>query len=435
MLQYKLIEIFTSEEARWQGRALADAVVQYIQSLKAGARCLVTRGVAGCYENGEITTGRIEILSYNMPVRITIIAPAAEVERLLPGIEKMVTDGIVAVHDLAVVAHKTRSSIFPRHIRVRDVMTSSPKKVSTATPLDEVVRLLLSSVFTGVPVVDEAMRPVGVISQGDLIYKAGMPMRLGLLAVASNGTLTAVLAALAGKKAAEAMTRPAICIGEDNLAVEAVERMLEKQVKRLPVVDAAGRLVGMLSRIDIFRTIMKEAPDWKSFQKQNIEVGNLRQVSAIMRRDTLTARPETSVEEVIQMIDANDIQRVAVVDGDDRFLGLIFDRDLLIAFSPAHYEGIWNYFVSKIPFTERGRKYREFRDLLRARTAAEIMQTDMVTIGETATLDEAIRLMTARGFKRLPVLDAQGRFRGMISRDSLLRTGFDKGEKLSSPQP
>lgn len=431
MLQYRIIEIFTNEEARWQGSPLADAVVQYIHDRKAGMRCLVTRGMQGCYENGEITTERLVILSYNMPVRITIVAPAVEVDRVLPEIEKMVTDGIVTVQELTVVAHKTRSSVFPRHIRVHDIMTASPSKVTMATPLNDVVRLLLSSVFTGVPVVDKENRPVGVITQSDLIYKAGLPMRLGLLAVSSDDTMAAVLAALAEKETGDVMTKPALCIREDRLAVDAVELMIENEMKRLPVVDVDGRLTGILSRLDIFRAIMKEAPDWKSFREQQIEVDNLRLVSDIMRRDTLTARPDTTVEEVIQMIDANDIQRVAVVDKDDRFLGLISDRDLLVTFSPAHYEGIWNYFVSKIPFSERGRKYREFREQLRARTAAEVMKTDIVTIGETATLDEAIRLMTDKGFKRLPVLDSQGGFRGMISRDSLLRTGFGKGENAS----
>ncbi|MFZ5759368.1 MAG: DUF190 domain-containing protein [Thermodesulfobacteriota bacterium] len=424
MLPYRIVEIFTSEKARWQSTPLADAVVQFVHDRKAGLRCLVTRGTTGCYENGEIATDRLVILSYNMPVRITIVGACGEIDRILPDIEKMVGDGIVAIHDLAVTRHRTRNAIFPRHIRVRDIMTAAPSRVALDTPLGDVLRLLLSSVFTGLPVVDREKRPVGVITQSDLIYRVGMPMRLGLLALSTAESLTAVLAGLAGKKAADAMSRPALTIREHELAVEAVALMLDKQLKRLPVVDGAGRLVGMLSRIDLFRAIMQEAPDWQSFREQRIEVDNLRCVADVMRRDTLTARPETSVEEVIQMIDANDIQRVAVVDADNRFLGMIFDRDLLVAFSPAHYEGIWSYFVSRVPFTERGRKCRDFRELLRAKTAAELMQTDIVTIGENALLDEAIRIMTARGFKRLPVVDDEGRFRGMISRDSLLRTGF-----------
>ncbi len=424
MLQYRIVEIFTSEQARWQGGPLADAVVQCVHDRKAGLRCLVTRGTGGCYENGEVATDRLVALSYNMPVRITIVGACGAIDRILPEIEQMVADGIVAVHDLAVTRHRARNAIFPRHIRVRDIMTATPSRVAPDTPLGDVLRLLLSSVFTGLPVVDREGRPVGVITQTDLIYRAGMPMRLGLLALSTAESLTAVLAGLAGKKAADAMSRPALTIREDKLAVEAVALMLDKQLKRLPVVDGAGRLVGMLSRIDLFRAIMKEAPDWQSFREQRIEVDNLRCVADVMRRDTLTARPETSVEEVIEMIDTNDIQRVAVVDADNRFLGMIFDRDLLVAFSPVHYEGIWSYFVNRVPFTERGRKCRDFRELLQARTAAELMQTDIVTIGENALLDEAIRIMTARGFKRLPVVDNERRFRGMISRDSLLRTGF-----------
>ena len=87
----------------------------------------------------------------------------------------MVTDGIVTVQDLNVISYKTRGLLMPRQTRVRDIMTPAPQKVNLDTSLDEVARLLLSSTFTGVPVVDAEDRPVGVISQGDLVYKAGMP--------------------------------------------------------------------------------------------------------------------------------------------------------------------------------------------------------------------------------------------------------------------
>ena len=52
------------------------------------------------------------------------------------------------------------------------------------------------------------------------------------------------------------------------------------------------------------------------------------------------------------------------------------------------------------------------------------MRTDLVTVREETTIDEAVRLMADKGLKRLPVLDGEGHFRGMISRDSLLRTGL-----------
>jgi CBS domain-containing protein len=426
MLPYKVIEIFTSEKARWKGRPLNEAIVQYVHDLKIAARCLVTRAIGGCYESGEIATGRLEVLSYNMPLRIAIVLPASDLGQVLPEVEAMVTDGLVAVHSLDVVSHKARKELVPQQIKVRDIMTADPRKVFLKTPLDQVVRLLLSSIFTGVPVVDDAGRPVGVITQGDLIYKGKMPMRLGLLAESGSAKLGTVLEALAAKSAGDVMTAPVISIAQDQFVKEAVDLMLKKRVKRLPVVDAEGKLTGMLSRLDIFRTIMHAAPDWDAFKQQNIIVGNIRTVADIMRRDTHAVVPETTLDELIRMIDSNDIQRVAVVDPTGRFLGLISDRDLLVAFSPEFPDAVWDQFLRIVPFSERWKRHREFKDRLQAKTAAEVMNTDIITVQETTDIDAAIALMAAKGLKRLPVVDNEGRFKGMISRDSLLRTGFGR---------
>jgi CBS domain-containing protein len=423
MLQYGVIEIYSSEEERWNGRALYSAIVQYVNDLKIAARTIVTKGIEGSYESGEVATGRLEVLSYNMPVRITIILPAAELDQVLSKVEEMVADGIVAVRDIEVISHKTRGLLMPRRTKVREIMTPAPKKVGTTTPLDEVARLLLSSSFTGLPVVDEANHPVGVIAQGDLIYKAGMPMRLGLLAESGREKVGAVLEALALKQASEVMAQPAVTIGQDKMVTEAVELMLKKQVKRLPVLDATGKLVGILSRSDVFRAVIRECPDWTAFQQQHIVVEGLHYVSEIMRRDAHTVLPDTSVEEVVRVIGCGDIQRVCVVDKEGYFLGLISDRDLLIAFSNRH-PGIWDYFASKIPLTERGRRNKELKEHLHAKTADDVMNTNIVTVRENAPIEEAIRLMLEGTIKRLPVLDADGKFKGMISRDSLLRVGF-----------
>ncbi len=423
MQHYKLIEIFADEEARWRGEPLYKAIVQMVHDLKIAARCLVTRGIEGSYESGEIATRSLEVLSYNMPVRITIIAPLSEAEKILTKTQEMVTDGIVTVQDLQVISHKTRGLLIPRQTKVRELMTVQPKKVNLETSLAEVARLLLSSTFTGLPVVDADNHPVGVISQGDLIYKAGMPMRLGLLAESADEKVSAVLEALDSRQAGEIMTKPAVTIGQDKLVTEAVNLMLQKQVKRLPVVDANGKLVGNLSRVDVFHTILRECPDWQAFQKQKITVENLRFVSDIMRRDTTTVLPDTPVEEVIRLIDCGDIQRVSVVNQAGDFLGLISDRDLLVAFADRH-PGIWDYFVSKIPFTERGRRQKQLQEHLRKKTAAEVMNRAIVTVQENAPINEAIRLMLENGIKRLPVLDGQGKFKGMVSREALLRAGF-----------
>jgi CBS-domain-containing membrane protein len=423
MLNYQAIEIFTSEQARCQNRPVAEAVIQYIRDLKIAARCTVTRGIAGCYESGEVATGRLEILSFNMPLRIYIVCPTAETDRVLAGLNSLIEEGIIALHDLNVLSHRARNAFFPRQLMVRDVMTARPQSVSTTSPLSLAARQLLSSIFTGLPVVDAQNRPVGVITQGDLIGRGGLPVRLGLLAESDKDRLEAVLGQLDSRRTAEVMSAPAITIGEERPLAQAVDVMLAKGVKRLPVVDSAGKLSGMLSRLDIFRTVMVEAPDWNAFQAQHIEVRQLKSVKDILRRDTQTVSPETSIEEVIQVIDHNDIQRVAVVDEVGKLLGLISDRDLLRYFKKEQ-EGIW----SRLAKVKRSFAPQDCRDDLRrclTETRADaVMNTRMITIREEMLVEDAIRLMTEKALKRLPVVDEAGRFKGMISRDSLLRTGF-----------
>jgi CBS domain-containing protein/PII-like signaling protein len=423
MVGYKAITIFTGEEARSGNKPVSDVVIDYVRGLKIAARCMVVRGHAGCYENGEVATDRLEVLSYNMPICITIVVPEGEADEVLNHLDAMITEGLMAIQDLHVVRHKAKQSFFPRQLRVQDVMTLDPKSVLKDSPLSEAAKLVLSSVFTGLPVVDTKGKPLGIITQGDLIQKGGMPLRLGLLAESDENRLASVLKMLSGKRAEEVMTAPAVIIEEGQLLSDAVDRMLSKNVKRLPVVDDAGRLTGMLSRLDIFRTVMRESPNWKSFKTQNIQVDYVKRVGDILRRDIHTVLPETAIEEVIRVIDQNDIQRVAVIDDDGKLLGLISDRDLLCFFKTEE-EGIWKYLSKVKPSLEKEKFPTNFQKRLAQTKAKNVMNTSLITVDEDMSIEDAIRIMAEMALKRLPVVDGNGRFKGMISRDSLLRTGF-----------
>jgi CBS-domain-containing membrane protein len=421
-IAYRVIEIHTSEEVRCQGRLLHERIVDHVRDLRIGARCVVYQGSEAVYENGEAVTAKVMALSYNMPLRIEILLPAAEAERILPELESMVCEGLIGARELTVFAHKTRKRLFPAHIRVRDVMTPDPVRAKADDPVDGVVKRLLSARFTGLPVVDEESRPLGVISQGDLIQRAGMPLRLTLLSRKRPESMEDLMAQLAKRTASEIMTAPAVTIGGEEPLTAGVNRMLAKGVKRLPVVDEWGRLTGMLSRYDVFRTITHAAPDWDAVRR-NVEVEEGAFVADVVRRDTQTVSPETPVDEVIRTIDADDLRRVAVVDGEGRFLGLISDAGLLQAFSE-QTPGILDYLARLLPFGERGDKNAGLFRELRNRTAGEVMETGLITIAEDRPLDEAIARMTEKGLKRLPVVDGGGRFLGLVSRESLLRAGF-----------
>jgi len=241
---------------------------------------------------------------------------------------------------------------------------------------------------------------------------------LGLLATSGQDNRDLIMASMQKQQVREIMSQPAVTIGEDQPLGKAVEVMLAQSLKRLPAVNKVGKLVGMLSRLDIFQTVMRETPNWESFRLQKIEVGNLRTVRDILRRDTRTVTPKTTIDKVIQIIDGNDIQCVAVVDDAGVLNGMIADSDLLHFFKPDP-QGLRSLFARIAhPFNP------DLAQRLANTTAREVMRSELQTAGEHMLIEEAIGLMTSKRLKRLPVVDDKGRFMGMISRDSLLRTGF-----------
>ncbi|HBE76866.1 MAG TPA: histidine kinase [Firmicutes bacterium] len=427
-LNYKLITIFISEESRSNGKPLYEDIVRYVKELRTGARCMVSRGIAGCYESGEIATQRILELSYNMPLKVEIIMPEAETDSAVAVLEAMVTDGVVSIADVKICSFKSSKRLVP-HRKVKDVMTASPKTALEHTPVKEVIELLLSSPFKGLPVIDPNHHVVGIITQNDLIQKANLPLRLGLLSRMEADQRERLLNDEASKTAAhvayaqEIMTYPVTTITEEQHLPQAVQLMLKHHLKRLPVVNAQGVLVGMLSRVDIFHTITQQAPKWSVLEEHNIEITEITSLHDIMQRERHTVGPETPIAEVIEMICADAIQRVVVVDGQGKLLGLISDFDLLPLISQ-YPLSIWDLFVSKLTFLETGRKNKELSQHIQAKTAGEIMKQNIITIRENAPVDTAIQLMVEKELKRLPVVDEEGIFKGMISRDSVLRSAI-----------
>lgn len=422
-MKYSVIEIFTSEDIRYRGRPVQEAIVELVHKKKIAARCMVTKGTAACYENGEQVTQRILALSFNMPVKIEIVLPAAERNTITEELARITKEGIIGIRDLHVYRHQTQNQLIPRHFLVRDAMTPQPEKVDEDTSLADVVQFLLPAFFTGMPVVNEKNIPVGIVTHGDLVSRAGVPIRPGLLNITGKKNLGGILDALREKPVAEIMSRPVTTVHELKPLTAAVEIMLNKKVKRLPVVNAEGGLVGMLSRFDVFQIISNETPDWKALGHSDVLVADQKTVSDIMQREIKTVLPDTGVDHLLQIIDSDETQRVAVVDDRGKFLGMISDGDLLAAFLDRQ-PGIIQHFSALLQGARRTAFGNLPSETLKHENAAGIMRTDLITVSETTAIEEAIRLMTENGFKRLPVIDSNGKFKGMISRDSLLRTGY-----------
>jgi CBS domain-containing protein len=409
-LTYKVIEVFTSEQARWKGSPLYDAIVRMVAREKSAARCVVSRAVAGCFENGEIASHRVLDLSHNMPLKIEIVLPAPELERMLGEVEKMVPDGIVLVREGELRVHRTTGGLLPRGLLVRDVMATDLVSVGLDAGLREVVAVLVRSEFDGVPVVDRKGRLSGMVTQEELVGKAGMHARPQLLAALWQGTEPGAVsdAELLGAGAealtvADVMTKEWTTVSADDPLAEAVRLMAARNLKRVPVLDPEGRLVGMLARIDVLRVASAAGSRRQVLKRYGAAVTGSTPVGQAQLLDVPLVSPDTPARDLLDLLDGLG-QRVVVVDERHRPLGVISDRDLL----------------SLLDAKSKGRA----GDL----TAGTLMRT-VPTITQATSVEEALDWMVEHRRKRLPVVDDEGTYVGMLSREELLRILAPETEK------
>lgn len=116
--------------------------------------------------------------------------------------------------------------------------------------------MLAENDVTAVPVVDELDRPMGVVSEADLLRKsADQADPSGRSPVAHLEAWERAKAE--GSRAEELMSAPAVCARPEWNVVEAARLMETQHVKRLPVVDEADRLLGIVSRGDLLRIFLR----------------------------------------------------------------------------------------------------------------------------------------------------------------------------------
>ncbi|MDL2076255.1 CBS domain-containing protein [Streptomyces sp. GXMU-J15] len=138
------------------------------------------------------------------------------------------------------------------HLRVRDVMSDAVVRVQGGTPFKEIAHLLQEYDITAVPVVDDQDRPLGVVSEADLLHK----MR-SVQDDTDTPEATAPPDKARATDAAGLMTSPPLCAREDWSVVEAARMMAEHGVKRLLVTGDDGRLIGVVSRSDLLRVFLR----------------------------------------------------------------------------------------------------------------------------------------------------------------------------------
>ena len=147
-------------------------------------------------------------------------------------------------------------------IKAKDIMTKEIITVSPETDITQAADLLLKKRINGVPVVNDAGELVGILCQSDLIaQQKSIPIPSlftlldGYISLKTSKRMDKEVEKIAATKVAEAMTADPVTVDPETDIEKIAALMVEKNYHTLPVIEA-GRLVGILGKEDVLRTLI-----------------------------------------------------------------------------------------------------------------------------------------------------------------------------------
>jgi CBS domain-containing protein/PII-like signaling protein len=416
----KRMTIFLGESDQWHHRPLYMAILEHLKTAGC-AGATVTRGIAGFGAQSQIKTANILTLSVDLPVVITAIDAAEKIERVLPEISTMLGAGLIVVDDTEVYFHSAAfRGGFP-DLQVGDVMSTEPEAVTPDTPIADVVERLVSRDYTALPVVDGAGQVIGVIGDTDLLRAGLTGVSVSVHKVIGPDLVREQLSALksAGTTVRQAMTTPAVTIVRTLPLADAAHLMHARNLKRLPVVDDSGKLVGVLGRLDVLRSVATGYTRRTTAHSVPLPQAH-RTVTQIMEQQVPTVAESAPLADVVGKLLDSAVKRVVVLDDAGKLAGIITDTDIVGRVDPAQRPGLLTLLRSRWSAEAHRQVQRAY-----GQRAADVMTRPVITVRDTASAIDALTLTVERHIKRLPVIDAEGHVVGMVSRPALLAAALE----------
>jgi len=400
------LTIYIGESDRWRGKPLYAAILETLKVEKmAGATVL--RGVAGFGAHSNIHTAAVLRLSEDLPLVIQVIDAPEKIQRVIELVSPMVSEGLITLEDVQVLRYTHRHlNPLPVEKMVSEVMTREVVTLSADDSVAQAWLKMLDTLIKAMPVVDAQGRVIGMLTDEDLLERAGAQQRLAVAQRFGADILQEELARLrqSALTVADVMTRPVITTqATDSLGVAAA-RMAKAGIKRLPVVDENGKLLGILSRVDILRLAAH-----KEARKVTAPLGAAKNLRQVMTASIPSVRFDDDLAEVVEALLEGGSHRVIVLNEADKAVGLISDADVVGRLQPVEQRGALAALMRKTPAPAS--------DV----TAEKIMSPGLLTASPETSVVDAVRMVLAAKRKWLVVVDENEHPLGLVDRHLLLR--------------
>ncbi|NXY95903.1 CBS domain-containing protein [Streptomyces sp. BR123] len=163
-----------------------------------------------------------------------------------------------------------------RNRTVGEVMSSEVVQARPGTSFKELARLLTAHRISGLPVVDDDDKVMGVVSQTDLTRRQAAPGGAGHGPRRLVDALRRIVGgrpAAAARTAGELMSSPAVTVHPEQRVVDAARIMERRRIDRLPVVDEEDRLIGITTRRDLLRVFLRADEEIRTDVAHALSVG------------------------------------------------------------------------------------------------------------------------------------------------------------------
>lgn len=401
------IRIYIGESDRWRGKPLHFVVLDILKS-KGIAGATVVRGMAGFGAHSHIHATFNDVLSQDLPLVIEVVDSPEKISQALDIISPMIREGLITLEDVQVVKYTHRFlNPLPADRLVSEVMTREVIALKPDMPVYQAWQMMVENKIKAMPVVDQRNHCIGILTDEDLIERAGIQERLSIAIRMDEDILKKEISALEklSMTVREVMTKPAITVRETDTLAVATALLIKAELKRLPVVDAQDQLTGMLSRLDILRQVV-DAPRPKP--STPLPVGAVKILREIMSPDVPTVNQDDDLTVIIEKFSQNEVHRLIVVDSANKAVGLISDSDVVARIQPSRQRGILD------ALRRRGRPSQG------KETAYDLMSARPLTVSPDMPVVDAIQKMLVESRKWLVIVNEAGRPLGLVDRQMLL---------------
>lgn len=143
---------------------------------------------------------------------------------------------------------------------IKEIMTKVVAKAHPSVALHDVWKLLYKKHVHGVPIIDEKNRLIGIISEEDILTKLYPDYGEAILDMSTRdfSSMEEKSKSVARLKAKDIMNKTVYLTHEDEPVMKALSKMIIYEVRQLPVIDEKKRLIGMVSKGDVFDVIFKK---------------------------------------------------------------------------------------------------------------------------------------------------------------------------------